>query len=440
MKNSFFKIALTIALLSMAIVFASCSHKDTEIAGSHTNLKVLLDSAKTLFQAFDALPNEQKLKKTEMLETSIALLTKVLKEVPKSAEANYYMGYASELELSGGTGVLNFNLINRENTETVSNYFETACADTSFVPDYKLSCKSKIANLWTTLALNYMIKGKTDSVETAFARADELGSFTPANVEYARNVLNDLDRNAILFVDTDLEISLFWFLQYMMNYRADVSVISTQMLDYQWYAKWLGFPANFTTTVQTGISDAELSKLYSDTSAITTAPRMNFAGSQITVIGRGKDSSQMVFPVNDLISLRIISHNIGNRPIYFTVNASKTLPHSIGLGNYISLSGLVVLLHKNIIGISESVDGQWIADRITNHYSFTEAAKQHSYTDRDFEFFSDIYRMMFDQEFYYFKGFSKEKEIPENIINVFNKVFPEKRFARTEEENKLLDL
>lgn len=437
MINKYFKSAFIAVILSAVLCLSSCSKHDGNIGGPHTNLRVLLDSAKSMFLSYDAIPNSQKLQSTDLLENSIALLTKILKSDPNNAEANYYMGYATELDLMGGTSVLNFDMINRDNTETISNYFEKARRDTSYAPDYKLACNSKIANLWTTLALNYMIKGVTDSVETAFARADELGSFTPANLEYAKNVLNDLDRNAVLFVDTDLETSLFWFLQYMMNYRADVSIVSTQMLDYQWYAKWLGFPANFTTTVETGFSESELMRIYSDTSKIKAMPEMNIAGLHIKVIGRGNDKTGIIFPVNDRVTLGIINKNLRKRPIYFTVNAAKSLPHAIGFGDYVSLEGMAVSLHDAFITVDKSVDGQWIADRIINHYSLSEASRQSTYRDRDFSFFSDIYRMIFDQEFYYYAGFSGGKKIPDKIVSTFNRVFPQNRFARTKDETAL---
>ncbi len=411
----------------------------------------LLDSAKIIFVQYDKMPNKEKLADQSKLNESITLLESVLKSEPNNPEANYFYGYALDRKLNGGVDILNFEWINLNSTKQISAPFEKLINNTTYNPEYKLSQYSKITNTWGILALNYMLKGKSDSAEYAFKTGLKLGGYRPANLEYCRNIINSLEPNAILLIDTDLETFCFWYIQYIEHLRTDVSIVSLTLLDYQWYAKWINWASNFSNPVNTNLSDQALYSVYNTAnspvadSIITIKHRetkiFNKSKSEFRFIlnGRNRNNDGILLPSIDRIALAIIQANIWERPIYFSINASKALPYSLGLANNLKLEGLIARLFPEVVHIEYSVNGEVAAKRIMSEYQLAHLQNSESYNDRDIGYFSDLYKFAFIQTLYYYADYSADKDQAKLVLNKFETVFPENTFKRSNEEIELIN-
>ncbi len=67
-------------------------------------------------------------------------------------------------------------------------------------------------------------------------------SHRSATLDYATNLLESLDRDAILFVDGDNYIFPLWFAQEVMGVRRDVTVVCNAYLGSDWYVRQLMIP------------------------------------------------------------------------------------------------------------------------------------------------------------------------------------------------------
>ena len=411
----------------------------------------LLDSAKTQFIQFDKLPNIKKNTNEALLVNSIRLLQDILNNDPNNPEANYYLGYALDRKYNNNLDILNFDLISFEKTKNISIPFQKSILDTNYLPDYKLSQYSCITNIWGRLALNYIIKGLPDSAKFAFTEGKIRGGYTSANLEYASNLLNSLDDNAILIVNTDLEAYLLWYQQFIAKIRPDVSVINYSFLTYQWYAKWLSYPYNISNTLQTNLDDKTLQAAYSQSiitvkdSVLTINPKSTHLyskhnkGISIVLKGIGRNEHGILLPISERITLAIILANVWQRPIYISSNASKFLPYSIGFTEFSKLEGLTARFYTEKIPINQSVNGDRCFELLTEVFKFEYFKDQSSYKDRDLAFIATNYRFMFIQALYYFSKNNTNTHYSEVLLTQFEKYFPEYYYPRTQEEMNLFD-
>ncbi|MDE6787057.1 MAG: hypothetical protein K2J46_08480, partial [Muribaculaceae bacterium] len=67
-------------------------------------------------------------------------------------------------------------------------------------------------------------------------------SYRSATLDYAENLLESLDEDAILFVDGDNYIFPLWFAQEVMGVRRDVTVVCNAYLGSDWYVRQLMTP------------------------------------------------------------------------------------------------------------------------------------------------------------------------------------------------------
>lgn len=437
MKN----ICLISIVLSFTLIFIqSCT---TDRGNFNTEL---LDSAKVQFVKFDNLPNSKKNENKDLLDESIKLLQDIIASEANNSDANYYLGYALDRKFNNYSDILNFELINYQNTDKVSKLFQESIKDTNYSPDYKLSQYSYLTNIWGRLALNYVIKGKTDSASLAFNEGKRRGGFTSANLEYAKNILNSLAPNAILIVNTDLEAYLLWYQQYIGNIRTDISVVNYSFLAYQWYAKWISYPSNMTNPLQTNLHDNTLQAAYSN-AIITVSDTVVTIKNQkstlypkvksditTTLKGVGRNEAGILFPIAERMSLVIITTNIWQRPIYFSNNTAKFLPYSIGLSQYSKLEGLVARLYPESIPLSQSVNGDKCLELLSTQFKLDKFQEKQSFRDRDLGFIATNYRFMYMQTMYYFSEFNSNDEILNNLQSQFVRYFPEFYFPRTKEE------
>lgn len=177
-----------------------------------------------------------------------------------------------------------------------------------------------------------------------------------ATLDYATNLLESLDEDAILFVDGDNYIFPLWFAQETMGIRRDVTVVCSSYLVCDWYVVELmtpryGFEGLRMTATPGDIAfgnynvlrlpsaDADtmpaikaLQKLYSDMSPLAEIPaRLLTIGRDTTtwtfdILGMPGKGAKSLAGLRELATIDIVATNAASRyprPIYWHQNLSK---------------------------------------------------------------------------------------------------------------------
>lgn len=184
-------------------------------------------------------------------------------------------------------------------------------------------------------------------------------SHRSATIDYASNLLNSLDENAIIFVDGDNYIFPLWFAQEVMGVRRDVAVVCCAYLGSDWYVPQLMTPRYDAPGLEMTASEGDLilgncnlvrlpSLASADTLDAVHALRDLYAsdkqppalGSRYVAIGRDSASRFVVdlaaipgrvpggfASLKELAALDIVATNAASsnpRPIYWQQNVGKT--------------------------------------------------------------------------------------------------------------------
>jgi hypothetical protein len=178
--------------------------------------------------------------------------------IPKSAEAHYYLGYCySKINSFDGKGLTNSSL-----QQVLKSSLEFELVN-KLSPKYKGKLivqdpYSKLSSEWGSLAISYIYNNKTDSAIWAFKEGKKRGGFSDFILSVNKSVLDLCDKNAILVTSGDNYIFPLWYLQYVENYRMDVSVVDISLLNTYWYPSFLSnnkkvqfdFPNNVLDSVE----------------------------------------------------------------------------------------------------------------------------------------------------------------------------------------------
>ncbi len=105
-------------------------------------------------------------------------------------------------------------------------------SDLSYEPD------AMYINVWGRLALSYWNYNKIDSMKWAFEEMSK-NYFYKTLSEMSRNTLNELEKNAILFINNE---NIYYYLLYnqiINQHRTDVKIIYFEGMNAVWYNVWL---------------------------------------------------------------------------------------------------------------------------------------------------------------------------------------------------------
>jgi hypothetical protein len=183
------------------------------------------------------------------------------------------------------------------------------------------------------------------------------GNYFP--YDYAYNILQSLDKDAIVITNGDNDTFPLWCLQAVYGVRTDVRIINLSLAQTDWYNLQLKNERPYgALTVPMTLSDAQLKKLqpvqWDEKKAVTfEVPLSAYPDSmrsrtdlptKITVnvppTIRQQSGNQVITAVkaNDLLLIDIIKANKWERPIYFSITVSED--NFVGLGDYLVMEGM----------------------------------------------------------------------------------------------------
>ncbi len=278
---------------------------------------------------------------------AVEYLDKAASQEPQNAEVQYYLGQAYRLMLFADGSKLND--LSLPYAIKSSEHFHK-CIEIS--PKYTgkkfvVDPYSKIQAIWGSMAMTYLYRNQPDSTKWAFNRGQLEGGFYPAILEYNRDIMASCEKNAILFTNGDNDTYPMWFLQFMENYRTDITVVNVSLFNVSWYIKQLrnGYPFGENNLFML-LTDAQIDSLRPVhwKEKVVEIPvkndPLNKSGKiQWTVKPTFQDKAVRV---QDLMLMEILKSNDWNRPIYFSTTVYSM--NKIGLDDYLALEGLVYRL------------------------------------------------------------------------------------------------
>ncbi|MFO7841231.1 MAG: DUF2723 domain-containing protein [Fidelibacterota bacterium] len=174
--------------------------------------------------------------------------------------------------------------------------------------------------------------------------------------DYAYNLLNSCEEDAILFTNGDNDTFPLWYMQEVEDFRKDVKVVNLSLLNTPWYIKQL---KNIEPKLPLRWSDKQIESIRP---VPWEAQEVNIAGLSTTV---KPTYGGQYLRVQDLMILELIRVCEWERPIYFAATVSSS--SRLGLDEYLSMEGQVLRLYPEEV---DNVDKEKIYENFMNNYRF----------------------------------------------------------------------
>jgi tetratricopeptide (TPR) repeat protein len=307
---------------------------------------------------------------------AVGYLDKAASQEPQNAEVQYYLGQAYRLMLFADGSRLND--LSLPYAIKSSEHFKK-CIEIS--PKYTgkkfvVDPYSKIQSIWGSMAMTYLYRNQPDSAKWAFNRGQVEGGFYPGILEYNRNIMASCERNAILFTNGDNDTYPMWFLQFMENYRTDITVVNVNLINVPWYIKQLknGYPFGVNNLFMM-LTDADIDSLRpvhwkeKDMEIPVKNDPLNKAG-KIQWLMKPTIEDKAI-RVQDTMLVQILTSNNWNRPVYFSTTVYG--PNKIGLDDYLALEGLVYQLNTH----KGKIDTEKLYSNLLNVYTYDGVNDKH---------------------------------------------------------------
>ncbi|RPI72310.1 MAG: hypothetical protein EHM47_08540 [Ignavibacteriales bacterium] len=390
---------------------------------SQVNIKEQLQSAEQLI-------NEKK------YSESAEYLKAIISENPSSQEAHYYLGqaYYKPLFVDG----LKMQNINLKLALKSSSEFKKVIEISPYYSGqvFVLGPYSKIQTIWGSMAMNYILKGITDSAKWAFLYGKSEGGFNDALLEYNKNILAGCDERAIVFTSGDNDTFPIWFLQMIDGYRKDITIINVNLLNVPWYIKQLknNYPFGYNNISLT-ISDEKIDELrpvqWQETQMeLPVNDPLNKENKIIWTLKPTYENKALL--VKDQMILEILKENKWERPVYFSTTVKES--YLAGLNEYLTLEGLVrkVNTHK------KEISPEKILSNINEVYTYNGLKDEHYKYDNDVKSIYSNYLNLYFILANHFYETGKREEAKE-VLSLMLEKFPDDLF-RPDLKNELEEL
>ena len=249
---------------------------------------------------------------------------------------------------------------------------------------------------------------------------DRTGDFVP--FDYAYNIMETCEENAILFTNGDNDTYPLWFLQGVERVRPDIQIINLSLIKTSWYVKQMQ-RLNVPINLEDNWIDANLLAQPWDENKGMEVAGMKLEPGDIPraeyFAGNGPQTVSVIEPQTWMI-WRIIQQNNWNRPIYFAV----TVPNSnmAGLKPYMSMEGMAYKV------VSDRGPGQFDTEKTTRNllevYRYTSVADSTVHKDPVARRLLSNYLVLFDGLARAYIQLGKYKEAYEILTELEKRVPP----------------
>lgn len=280
------------------------------------------------------------------------------------------------------------------------------------------------------------------------------GNYFP--FDYAYNILQSLDKDAIVITNGDNDTFPLWCMQAVYGIRTDVRVINLSLAQTDWYNFQLKNERPYgALTVPMTFTDAELKKLQpvqwderktvSYDVPVTAYPdsmrNRPDLPSKITVTVpptiRQQSGSGVItaLKANDLLLMNIIKANKWQRPIYFSITVSED--NFVGLGDYLVMEGMAQRLvpFKSSVSGNESVNIEVMRKCIFDTpetpsqtprygFKFTNLNDPDIFYNEDHTRMAQTYRTVFMRLAYAYSNDSSTFKLAEEVLDKMEKEMP----------------
>jgi hypothetical protein len=266
---------------------------------------------------------------------ALRILSNQVKQYPDNAEYRYFLGYAID-RLNAFDGSEMHGLTSAK-TRKASEQFEMV---NKLQPIYKgesfvLDPYSKLTSIWGSLAMAYSNKGMQDSAKWAFAEGKKRGGYPEALLDFSRQMLNSCDKNAVLVTYGDNISFPAWYLQQVEKFRTDIAIVDVNLLNSQWYPKYLKEEGKLKFGLQAPALDTIVYALW-EPQQVTVSNPNNSAQSFTWEL---KPTYYNYILRGDRILLDIMQQNFYAKPMYFGYSSDSS--YNLYLGNHLKDEGLV---------------------------------------------------------------------------------------------------
>ncbi|HKJ66405.1 MAG TPA: tetratricopeptide repeat protein, partial [bacterium] len=213
--------------------------------------------------------------------------------------------------------------------------------------------------------------------------------------DYSYNLFQTLEPNSIVFTNGDNDTFPLWYLQEVVGVRKDVKVVNLSLLNTHWYIKQLRdyepriLPAslrdetiNQMYPMQFKAQNVEISVPKSEQN-----PRGNIRFRlEPTYQGQG-------IRVQDLMILRILQENLGERPVYFAITVSQN--NKVNLEDFLRMDGLAQRVMP--YNLEDPIEPDIISDNLFHVYQYRNLDNPDVYLNNDIRNLLQNYRSCFMQ-------------------------------------------
>ena len=363
---------------------------------------------------------------------AVEYLDKAAKQEPQNAEVQYYLGQAYRLMLF--TDGSKLNDLSLPYAIKSSEHFRK-CIEIS--PKYTgkkfvVDPYSKIQSIWGSMAMTYLYRNQPDSAKWAFNRGQVEGGFYPAILEYNRNIMASCEKNAILFTNGDNDTYPMWYLQFMENYRRDITVVNVSLFNVSWYIKQLknNYPFGENNLFMM-LTDADIDSLRpihwkeKEMEIPVKNDPLNKSGKIEWLMKPTIDDKGI--RVQDTMMVQVLTSNNWNRPVYFSTTVYD--PNKIGLDDYLALEGLVYKLNTH----KGKIDTEKLYSNLTSVYTYDGVNDKHiEYIDNIASLYQNYRDAFITLASEYDKAGKKEKV--KEVLDFMDEKLPESELPYTNDE------
>jgi tetratricopeptide (TPR) repeat protein len=308
---------------------------------------------------------------------AISILKQAALENPNDAEVYYYLGFFTHYLCYDSRPLAGYN--ESKSDETLQYLHKAISLDSTFGNAYYFIGVEHGARF-----LVEMQEGNTEKMLNEITAGYEKHGYPDWLIEYCRNLLDCCDSNGILITGGDPDTWPTWYLQYIEDYRTDITIIPLGLLDRPAFALMLknGFPKSVpgapiswsntqilnmhpykwkTQKISIPVKKEDYQKygISHEDTVMEWKLKPNLSCGSATLLGAGR-----------ALMANIIETNKWKRPIYFSTACPGI--ENMNFSNHYQLCGLTYkLLPVNAEEYGMAIDTMKIIKVLLNPNNFT---------------------------------------------------------------------